>query len=222
MATLRSHSPTPAPGPDWAWERRLVAEGWALVAGVDEAGRGPLAGPVVAAAVLLPLGIELPDLHDSKRLSETVRERLYQRVTREAVSWAVARVEPDEIDRINILCATHLAMANALAQLDPGPHGALVDGLPVKGLPCPHRAVVKGDALCMSIAAASILAKVSRDRWMVELDAQYPGYGFARNKGYGSERHRKALRELGPTPCHRRSFRPVAEAHAVMGLPLEW
>lgn len=198
--------------PTWEWELRAIGEGWELVAGVDEAGRGPLAGPVVAAAVVLPPDCNLPGLQDSKALTEERREALYGSITELALTWGVAQVEPDEIDRINILRATHRAMALALHRLAPLPHGALVDGLPVQGLPCPHRAIVKGDALCISIAAASVLAKVSRDRHMRDLDEQYPGYGFAQHKGYGTALHVEALRRLGPTPCHRRSFRPVAEA----------
>ncbi len=197
--------------PDWEWEFRLRTEGWKIIAGVDEAGRGPLAGPVVAAAVVLPHPLELEGLRDSKCLKEAQRDRLYASIVGAAECWAVAAVEPDEIDRVNILRATHLAMARALAQLANSPCGALVDGLPVRGLPCPHRAIVKGDACCMSIAAASILAKVTRDRLMTALDEQYPGYGFARHKGYPTPDHLAALRELGPSPCHRRSFRPVAE-----------
>ncbi|HEU4753561.1 MAG TPA: ribonuclease HII [Armatimonadota bacterium] len=198
--------------PGWDWERRARAEGWERVAGVDEAGRGPLAGPVVAAAVILPPGRELEGLRDSKCLPLSARERLYDCIVDDALGWAVEAVAPEEIDRVNILRATHLAMARALASLDPPPHGALVDGLPVRDLGCPHHAIVDGDALCCSIAAASILAKVTRDRLMVELDAQYPGYGFARHKGYGTPEHLLALRRLGPSPCHRRSFRPVRES----------
>jgi ribonuclease HII len=131
-------------------------------------------------------------------------------------------VDVGEIDEYNILRATHLAMARALDALSPRPDGALVDGLRVRGLPCPHEAIVKGDGCCVSIAAASILAKVTRDRIMVELDARYPGYGFARHKGYGTEEHLRALRELGASPCHRRSFRPVAEhGEPQRGLPYD-
>lgn len=202
--------------PTWEWERRLWAEGWARVAGVDEAGRGPLAGPVVAAAVILPPDVELEGLRDSKRLPEGARERLYARIVEVAVCWSVGAAEPEEIDALNILRATHQAMARALAGLSPAPHGALVDGLPVQGLACAHRAVVRGDSLCVSIAAAAVLAKVTRDRRMEELDRQHPGYGLARHKGYGTREHLEALRELGPSPCHRRSFAPVA---AVCGVP---
>ena len=203
--------------PTWEWEQRAWAEGWESVAGVDEAGRGPLAGPVVAAAAVLPPHLELPGLRDSKCLAEPEREQLYARVTEVALCWSVAAASPAEIDEHNILRATHLAMARALAGLLSPPHGALVDGLPVSGLPCPHRAVVKGDAQIISIAAAAILAKVTRDRLMLELDLTHPGYGLARHKGYGTREHLRALRKLGPSPCHRRSFRPVAESATPQG-----
>jgi ribonuclease HII len=170
---------------------------------------------VVASAVILPPRVRLPGINDSKQLSAAAREAAYEAVVRKAHAWAVAAVEVEEIDRINILRATHEAMAAALRALDPAPDGALVDGLPVTGLPCPHQALVDGDALCVSIAAASIVAKVTRDRLMCELDECYPGYGFAQHKGYGTRDHLRALRELGPSPCHRRSFRPVAELYGL-------
>lgn len=202
----------PAPEwPNWEWEQRAWESGWEHVAGVDEAGRGPLAGPVVAAAVVLPRGFTLEALRDSKQVPEEERERLYDQVVGGALCWSVAEATPEEIDLHNILRATHLAMARALAGLRVPIHGALVDGLPVSGLPCPHHAIVSGDARCISIAAASILAKVTRDRIMREMELHHPGYGFHRHKGYGTPEHRRALRELGPAPCHRRSFRPVAE-----------
>lgn len=205
--------------PTLEWEAAVRATGWTRVAGVDEAGRGPLAGPVVAAAVVLPADVELAGLRDSKCLPEPARERLYVQVLEAALGWAVGVASPEEIDRVNILRATHLAMARALATLSPGADGALVDGLPVRGLPCPHQAIVRGDACCMSIAAASVLAKVTRDRLMLALDEEHPGYGFARHKGYGTREHLQALRELGPLPCHRRSFRPVAELLPQTPLP---
>lgn len=217
MSSRKKASPTllevakPERKPTIAWERRMRESGWELVAGVDEAGRGPLAGPVTAAAVILPDRVSLPLVRDSKSLNAALREEAYELITRQALAWSVVSVEVEEIDRLNILRATHRAMAAALEALRPAPHGALVDGLPVQGLPCPHQAIVDGDALCLSIAAASILAKVTRDRLMCELDERYPGYGFAKHKGYGTAEHLRALRELGPSPCHRRSFRPVAE-----------
>jgi len=197
--------------PNFEWEATVRASGWIRIAGVDEAGRGPLAGPVVAAAVVLPEDVKLEGLRDSKCLPEPVREQLYVQVLEVALGWAVGVASPEEIDRVNILRATHLAMARALSALSPGADGALVDGLPVRGLPCPHHAIVRGDGCCMSIAAASVLAKVTRDRLMLALDGEHPGYGFARHKGYGTREHLQALREFGPLPCHRRSFRPVAE-----------
>jgi ribonuclease HII len=195
--------------PTWEWEQEAWNSGWELVAGVDEAGRGPLAGPVVAAAVVLPPRTALEGLRDSKCLPEPERERLYALVVAAALCWSVGVAETEEIDRVNILRATHLAMARALSDLVPAPHGALIDGLPVKGLPYPHRALVRGDGRCVSIAAASVIAKVSRDRLMRALDERYPGYGFGRHKGYGTPEHLRLLKELGPCPCHRRTFAPV-------------
>ena len=192
-------------------ERELRAEGFCYVAGVDEAGRGPLAGPVVAAAVVLPQLAELPGVFDSKQLSAVQREELYRElVALPGVDIGVGIVEAPEIDELNILRATHLAMRKALLALKKVDF-ALVDGLPVPGLPVPARNLVKGDALCASIAAASIVAKVRRDAIMVEADARYPGYGFAEHKGYGCASHVEALKKLGVTPIHRRSFRPVRE-----------
>ena len=203
---------------DFSRERALRARGFLLVAGVDEAGRGPLAGPVVAAAVILPEDFALDGLTDSKKVSAPKREKIYAILTATAeILWAVAEASVEEIDRLNILRATHLAMARAVDALARKPDHALVDGLPVRGLPVTHTAVVAGDTLSLSIAAASIIAKVTRDRLMVELDARYPQYGFARHKGYGVREHLEALRNHGPCPAHRRSFQPVAQAQ----LPLE-
>ena len=192
-------------------ERELRAEGFCCVAGVDEAGRGPLAGPVVAAAVVLPELPELPGFFDSKQLSAESREELYRELMAlPGVDVGVGIVEAPEIDELNILRATHLAMRKALLALR-RVDAALVDGLPVRGLPVPSRNMIKGDARCASIAAASIVAKVRRDAIMVEADAKYPGYGFAEHKGYGCASHVEALKKLGVTPIHRRSFRPVRE-----------
>lgn len=183
------------------------------MAGVDEAGRGPLAGPVVAAAVVLPPEFDGPGLDDSKKLTPGRREALHAALTSHPdVVWAEARAEVEEIDRLNILRATHLAMARALASLPRPAEHALVDGRPVPGLPVPHTAIVGGDALSLSIAAASIIAKVTRDRLMTALDARFPEYGFARHKGYGVRDHLEALRRHGPSPVHRQSFAPVADA----------
>ncbi|MGN0868004.1 MAG: ribonuclease HII [Akkermansia sp.] len=198
--------------PDDAEERAARAAGYACVCGIDEAGRGPLAGPVVAAAVVLPPGLALPGLNDSKKLTARRREALYTQLREDArVHIGVGMAEAAEIDRLNILRATHEAMARAVAALPETPDFCLIDGLPVPQFPLPHRALVKGDARCLSIAAASIVAKVTRDRLMLALAQQYPGYGFEKHAGYGTAAHLAALRRLGPCPEHRRSFAPVAQ-----------
>lgn len=190
-------------------ERKLLQEGFAFIAGVDEAGRGPLAGPVVAAAVILPRDGVLPGVFDSKQLSDQRRRVLRDEIL-EVAEASVGIADVDEIDALNILRATHLAMHRAVAGLKKVEY-VLVDGLPVKGFPCPAENMVKGDARSASIAAASIVAKVYRDELMEKLDEEYPGYGFAAHKGYGTALHLQALRELGVTPVHRRSFAPVRE-----------
>ena len=200
-----------------AFERELWRQGCQLVAGVDEAGRGPLAGPVAAAAVILPAGWaesglpdELKGLNDSKQLTETQREHYYTFITTSPeIQYALALVDAARIDAINILQATHCAMNEALAQLRPAPKHALVDGRPVKSLCVPQTALIKGDARSYSIAAASVVAKVTRDRLMLEYHAQWPDYGFADHKGYGTERHLAAIARLGPCPIHRKSFAPL-------------
>lgn len=184
------------------------------VAGVDEAGRGPLAGPVVAAAVILDPLRPIAGLRDSKRLSPARRERLYEEITHSALAWAVGRAEAAEIDRINILQATLLAMQRAVVALQPGAEQVLVDGNRCPALACPAQAIVRGDDRVAAISAASIIAKVSRDREMLELDARYPGYGLAQHKGYPSKAHLEALERLGPTPQHRLSFAPVRRVAA--------
>lgn len=186
-------------------------EGFCFVAGVDEVGRGPLAGPVVAAAVRFPRGVPLPWVFDSKQVSEEGRKEMREAILAvPGVDWAIGSASVEEIDTVNILNATHLAMRRAVEKLNQVDF-ILVDGRPVKGLPYPSRAIVKGDAKSASIAAASILAKVYRDDLMVEMDELYPGYGFAEHKGYGTAQHLDALQRLGVTPIHRRSFRPVRE-----------
>ena len=190
----------------WVYEREAFAGGAKLVCGVDEAGRGPLAGPVCAAAVILPPGIGIPGLNDSKKLTDKKRRELYDIITEQAVSFGVAFASEQEIDEINILQATFLAMQRAMEKLDPAPELALIDGNRAKDFGLPVRTIVGGDGLSASIAAASILAKVTRDRLMEEYDAQYPQYGFAVHKGYGTKRHYEALREFGPCPIHRQSF----------------
>ena len=183
-----------------------------LVAGVDEAGRGPLAGPVVAAAVILDPAVRIVGLGDSKRLSPQRRAELDLEIRERAAGYAVARADVDVIDAINILQATMQAMREAVARLDPAPDLVLVDGNRCPDVPCPVRAVVGGDATVAAIGAASILAKVARDREMIEMDRRYPEYGFARHKGYGTRAHRDALLRLGPSPIHRLSFAPVKSA----------
>jgi len=182
---------------------------FALVAGVDEAGRGPLAGPVVAAAVMLDPDAPIDGLRDSKQLSARARERLAQHIRERAFGWSLGRADAEDIDRINILQATLLAMARAVAGLPTSPHHVLIDGLHCPRLSCSVEAVVGGDRRFPSISAASILAKVTRDAEMVELDRRYPQYGFKRHKGYPTREHRDALRQHGPCPYHRRSFAPV-------------
>ncbi len=190
----------------WVYEREAFADGVKLVCGVDEAGRGPLAGPVCAAAVILPPELVIPGLNDSKKLTDKKRRELYDVITAEAVSYGIAFADEKEIDEINILQATFLAMARAMKKLTPQPELALIDGNRAKDFGLPVRTVVKGDSLSASIAAASILAKVTRDRLMEQYDAVYPQYGFAVHKGYGTKRHYEALREFGPSPIHRMTF----------------
>ena len=190
----------------WEIERELHAEGIGLICGVDEAGRGPLAGPVCAAAVILPPETELPGLNDSKKLSEKKREQLFPEIQQIALAWSVAFASVEEIEERNILGATMLAMNRAIAGLSLTPDLALIDGNRNKEIEMPSRCVVHGDARCASIAAASILAKVSRDHLMLELAREYPQYGFEKHKGYGTRAHYAALREYGPCPAHRPSF----------------
>lgn len=190
----------------WELERACFSDGYCTICGVDEAGAGPLAGPVYAAAVVLPVGW-LPDgLNDSKKLSAKVRDRLYDEITANALAWAVSSVDEQKIDEINILNARMLAMEQAIHALDPTPDFALIDGDKNRGITISNRVVVKGDALSASIAAASILAKVSRDRYMMKLAPLYPEYGFAKHKGYGTKQHFEALRTFGPCQIHRRTF----------------
>lgn len=174
--------------------------------GVDEAGRGPLAGPVCAAAVILPADLRIPGLNDSKKLTARRREEIFDVLCDQAVSFGIAFASVEEIEELNIKGATYLAMERAIAELDPKPVLALVDGNDKNELSIPSLKVVGGDGLCASIAAASVLAKVTRDRYMLSLDEQYPQYGFASHKGYGTKAHYAALREFGPTPVHRPSY----------------
>jgi ribonuclease HII len=194
------------------YEQALWADGVTHVAGVDEAGMSPLAGPVVAAAVILPPGFRARGIDDSKRLDAATRERLAEVIRGHAVAWGVGRAEVDEIDRINIYHAGLLAMRRAVEALAPAPEALLVDARSLRDVPLPQQAIIKGDQKSLCIAAASILAKTTRDAFMCELDARYPGYGFARHKGYPVREHRQALERLGVLPVHRRSFTPVREA----------
>jgi ribonuclease HII len=193
----------------WASERRAASLGFRCVAGLDEVGLGPLAGPAVAAAVVLPIGLRLPGLDDSKRLREPERERLAASIRRRAVAWAVGEVPPSEIDRVGLTRAREMAMGQAVRGLRVPADYLLIDAWDVPDLPLPQMAVIKGDGTCASIMAASVVAKVYRDRLMTELDRQYPGYGFAGHKGYATPSHRRALRELGPSPIHRMSWAPI-------------
>ena len=195
----------------WQLEDAAWSAGARRIAGLDEVGRGPMFGPVVAAAVILPKGCGLPGLTDSKKLTEKMRNEFDCEIRSMAIAWAVAAVDVETIDRINIRRASLLAMRTAVEKLAITPDFLLIDGLDTIDWPCKQQAVVQGDATSMSIAAASVLAKVYRDRMLVELDAVYPGYGLARHKGYCSAEHLKALKRLGPTPLHRKSYRPVAQ-----------
>lgn len=208
------------------FERALWSRGLQFVAGVDEAGRGPLAGPVVAAAVILPhdwfhegVPAALRDLNDSKQLSALQREDFFQLLTNHPqIIYSISTVDAATIDRINILQATHRAMNMALAGLVPKPHHVLVDGQPVRSMSFPNTPLIKGDSRSYSIAAASVLAKVTRDRMMIEYDLQHPGYGFADHKGYGTPQHLAAIDKLGPCAIHRKSFAPIRKEESDLGL----
>ena len=190
----------------WTLENDIYDSGVKVLCGVDEAGRGPLAGPVYAAAVILPRGLELPGLNDSKKLSEKKREELFDVICEKALAYGIARAEVEEIEAFNILNSTYLAMNRAIAKLEIRPELCLIDGNRNTGIEYNSRCVVKGDSKCADIAAASILAKVSRDRYMLEMAELYPQYHFNQHKGYGTKLHYEALREFGPSPIHRLSF----------------
>ena len=198
---------------DWyAYEKRAGERGFSAVCGIDEAGRGPLAGPVCAAAVILPPDCDIPGLNDSKKLSEKKREALFPVIQEKALAFGIGWATAEEIDRVNILQATFLAMARAVEALPAPADYALVDGNRMPPLPIPGETIVKGDATSASIAAASILAKVSRDRLLHRLDEEHPEYGFAKHKGYGTKAHYEAIRKYGLLPEHRRSFLKNLEA----------
>lgn len=190
----------------WTLENSIYDEGYSVICGVDEAGRGPLAGPVCASAVILPRGTEIKGLNDSKKLTEKKREELYGEITVKAESFGIAFASVEEIEKLNILEATFLAMNRAIEQLGVKPELALIDGNRTKGIAIPARSIVKGDSKCADIAAASILAKVTRDRYMLEMAERYPEYHFEKHKGYGTKLHYEAIREFGPSPIHRMSF----------------
>lgn len=213
---LRSGS---SPDGLWFYENQARSQGYGAIAGLDEAGRGPLAGPVVAAAVVLPRDFDPTGVNDSKALTPASRDDAFRRIVCQAVAYGVGIIGPREIDEINILRATHKAMRAALEQLGAALDFILVDGLPVPDLPKPSLAIVKGDAKSLSIMAASIVAKVTRDRIMCEMDQEYPEYGFAGHKGYCTKQHLEAIRVHGPCPIHRMSFAPIAQRAAQCRLP---
>ena len=198
--------------PSMLHEKELMGGGHKVICGVDEVGRGPLAGPVCAAAVILPAGFEHSLLNDSKKLSEKQREKIYFELTESKhIVWGLSLIDAPEIDRLNILQASREAMRRAVSALPKMPNMALIDGLPVPDFPVPQRAIVKGDSISLSIAAASVIAKVTRDRLMLEWAARFPHYGFDVHKGYPTPRHLEALAKHGPCEIHRRSFGPVAQ-----------
>ncbi len=190
----------------WEIERELAKKGYRYIAGVDEAGRGPLAGPVYAAAVILPEDARLDGINDSKKLSEKNREELFEKITEIAISYAICAVDEKVIDEINILNATHKAMNGAVSMLCQKPDYVIIDGNSIKGMEIAHQTVVKGDSKSISIAAASILAKVARDRYITEMAEKYPFYGFEKHKGYGTKAHTDAILEHGVCPIHRKTF----------------
>lgn len=203
---------------DATFETEARASGATFIAGIDEVGRGALAGPVVAAAVILDLTCVPAGLNDSKKLTAATREKLDRAIRETATAYFIARVEADEIDRINILRATRKAMCAAIAALNPAPDYLLIDALQLKEIAITQKAIIKGDAKSVSIAAASIIAKVARDRWMMDYDQEFPGYGFVSNVGYGTASHLQALREIGPTKIHRLTFRKVLPEAEQVGL----
>lgn len=191
---------------DFTLEREYIEKGYAVVCGTDEAGRGPLAGPVFAAACILPIDVVIEGLNDSKKISEKKRDKLFEVIKEKAISYCIASASVEEIDSLNILNASQLAMRRAVEGLEVPADLVLVDGNVARGFNIPAVTVVKGDAISPSIAAASILAKVSRDRYCYEMDKEYPEYGFAKHKGYGTKDHMNAVRTYGPSPVHRMSF----------------
>ncbi|MCI0439434.1 MAG: ribonuclease HII [Chloroflexi bacterium] len=213
----------PAPTPTYHEEASLLAQGYSMVAGLDEVGRGPLAGPVVAGVVIFPpnpKGRWVGQVRDSKQLSAAQREKLVPYIQDAALAFEIGQSSPQEVDALGIVQATRLAMSRALDSLALWPQFLLLDALSLPRVPIPQKSIVHGDALCLSIAAASIVAKVARDRMMVEEDAVYSGYGFADHKGYGTPQHMDSLRRLGPCPIHRASFSPVKELVVSLSNPM--
>ncbi len=198
----------------YTYEEKALAEGYELIAGVDEAGRGPLAGPVSVAAVILPRGLYLPHLNDSKKISPRQREELYEEIREKAVAVGTSLIDAEIIDRVNIYQATINGMYEAIFALKPAPDQVFIDAVRLEQLPMPSLSIIKGDAKSASIAAASIIAKVTRDRLMDDYDREYPQYGFSRHKGYGTAEHIEALKKYGPCPIHRKSFEPVKSISA--------
>ena len=190
------------------YEKEIYAQGFQVIAGIDEVGRGPLAGPVVAAAVILPKGCKIKHLNDSKKIPKSKHEAIYHEVLEQAVAVGIGIKDAQVIDQVNIYEATKLAMLEALCKLEPQPQQLLIDAMKLD-TPIPQQSIIKGDANSLSIAAASIVAKVTRDRLMSDFDQTYPGYGFAKNAGYGTSEHLEGLNSLGITPIHRRSFEPI-------------
>lgn len=223
MATRKQRTAKPArkiPVPTFTEEKRLLEQGFQLIAGIDEVGRGCLAGPVVAAAVILPSKIKsrwLKQVRDSKVLNASKREELSYYIRGEAIAVGIGSIENTVIDTRGIVFATHAAMKMAIKQLFPAPEALLIDYLVLPGIKLPQKGVIDGDSLCLSIACASIVAKVNRDHLMAELDKAYPGYGLAEHKGYGTAEHMRCLLEKGPSVIHRKSFRPVAECLTTTG-----
>ena len=195
----------------YKYEEELQDEGINLIAGVDEAGRGPLAGPVVVAACILPTAFRIPGLNDSKQLSKKKREQLYKEIIQNAISYKIVFVSAEEVDNSNIYSATQEAMKQALLTLPVRPEYALIDFMPIKDIDIPTKSITHGDALSASIAAASILAKVTRDEYMAKMDIKYPNYGFKHNMGYATKMHMESLEKYGPCPIHRKTFYPVSK-----------
>lgn len=195
----------------YQYEEELIDDGINLIAGVDEAGRGPIAGPVVIASCILPVNYRIPGLNDSKQLSKKKREELYKEIVKHAVSYKIIFVSAKEVDESNIYSVTQEAMKEALLSLDIKPEYALIDFMPIKDIDIPTKSITHGDALSASIAAASILAKVSRDEYMAKMDIKYPNYGFKHNMGYATKMHMESLEKYGPCPIHRKTFYPVSK-----------